>query len=164
MSHITIYESQQSSWTFTAKKEEKNLIEVNNLVKRYGDHKAVDHLSFSIEKGKIYGFLGPNGAGKSTTMNMITGYIASTEGSVVIDGHDILEEPEEAKKCIGYLPEQPPLYFDMTVLEYLRFVADLKKIPREKKMSMIEEVMDMVKITDRNCSGSAGISGSDHSG
>ena len=148
MSRITIYESQQSSWTFTAKKEEKNLIEVNNLVKRYGDHKAVDHLSFSIEKGKIYGFLGPNGAGKSTTMNMITGYIASTEGSVVIDGHDILEEPEEAKKCIGYLPEQPPLYFDMTVLEYLRFVADLKKIPREKKMSMIEEVMDMVKITD----------------
>lgn len=101
MSRITIYESQQSSWTFTAKKEEKNLIEVNNLVKRYGDHKAVDHLSFSIEKGKIYGFLGPNGAGKSTTMNMITGYIASTEGSVVIDGHDILEEPEEAKKCIG---------------------------------------------------------------
>ena len=97
MSRITIYESQQSSWTFTAKKEEKNLIEVNNLVKRYGDHKAVDHLSFSIEKGKIYGFLGPNGAGKSTTMNMITGYIASTEGSVVIDGHDILEEPEEAK-------------------------------------------------------------------
>ena len=79
---------------------------------------------------------------------MITGYIASTEGSVIIDGHDILEEPEEAKKCIGYLPEQPPLYFDMTVLEYLRFVADLKKIPRAKKMSMIEEVMDMVKITD----------------
>ena len=79
---------------------------------------------------------------------MITGYIASTEGSVVIDGHDILEEPEEAKKCIGYLPEQPPLYFDMTVLEYLQFVADLKKIPRTKKASMIEEVMDMVKITD----------------
>ena len=96
VSRITIYESQRLSWTFTAKKEEKNLIEVNNLVKRYGDHKAVDHLSFSIEKGKIYGFLGPNGAGKSTTMNMITGYIASTEGSVVIDGHDILEEPEEA--------------------------------------------------------------------
>lgn len=87
------------------------MIEVTNLVKRYGDHTAVDHLSFQIEKGKIYGFLGPNGAGKSTTMNMITGYIASTEGKVVIDGHDILEEPEEAKKCIGYLPEQPPLYF-----------------------------------------------------
>ncbi|MDO4600894.1 MAG: ABC transporter ATP-binding protein [Eubacteriales bacterium] len=124
------------------------MIEVTNLVKRYGDHTAVDHLSFRIEKGKIYGFLGPNGAGKSTTMNMITGYIASTEGKVVIDGHDILEEPEEAKKCIGYLPEQPPLYFDMTVLEYMKFVADLKKIPRKERESMIEEVMDMVKITD----------------
>ena len=124
------------------------MIEVKNLVKRYGDHTAVDHLSFEIEKGKIYGFLGPNGAGKSTTMNMITGYIASTEGTVVIDGHDILEEPEEAKKCIGYLPEMPPLYFDMTVLEYLKFVADLKKIPKDKKATMIEEIMDMVKITD----------------
>ena len=124
------------------------MIEVKHLVKRYGDHTAVDHLSFEIEKGKIYGFLGPNGAGKSTTMNMITGYIASTEGTVVIDGHDILEEPEEAKKCIGYLPEMPPLYFDMTVLEYLKFVADLKKIPKDKKASMIEEIMDMVKITD----------------
>ena len=86
------------------------MIEVSNLVKKYGDHTAVDHLSFQIEKGKIYGFLGPNGAGKSTTMNMITGYIASTEGKVMIDGHDILEEPEAAKKCIGYLPEMPPLY------------------------------------------------------
>ena len=124
------------------------MIEVSNLVKRYGDHTAVDHLSFKIEKGKIYGFLGPNGAGKSTTMNMITGYIASTEGTVTIDGHDILEEPEKAKKCIGYLPEQPPLYFDMTVLEYMKFAADLKKIPKDKKKAMIEEVMDMVKITD----------------
>ena len=124
------------------------MIEVNNLVKRYGDHTAVDHLSFKIEKGKIYGFLGPNGAGKSTTMNMITGYIASTEGTVRIDGHDILEEPEAAKKCVGYLPEQPPLYFDMTVLEYMKFVADLKKIPKDKKATMIEEVMDMVKISD----------------
>lgn len=124
------------------------MIEVTNLVKRYGNHTAVDHLSFQIEKGKIYGFLGPNGAGKSTTMNMITGYIASTEGKVVIDGHDILEEPEEAKKCIGYLPEQPPLYFDMTVLEYMKFAADLKKIPKKERESMIEEVMDMVKITD----------------
>lgn len=124
------------------------MIEVNNLVKRYGDHTAVDHLSFQIEKGKIYGFLGPNGAGKSTTMNIITGYIASTEGTVSIDGHDILEEPEQAKKCIGYLPEQPPLYFDMTVLEYLKFAADLKKIPKRKKNEMIQEVMDTVKITD----------------
>ena len=122
--------------------------EVNKLVKKDGDHTAVDHLSFKIEKGKIYGFLGPNGAGKSTTMNMITGYIASTEGTVKIDGHDILEEPEEAKKCIGYLPEQPPLYFDMTVLEYMKFVADLKKIPKDKKENMIEEVMEMVKISD----------------
>ena len=124
------------------------MIEVNNLVKRYGDHTAVDHLSFKIEKGKIYGFLGPNGAGKSTTMNMITGYIASTEGTVIIDGHDILDEPEQAKKCIGYLPEMPPLYFDMTVLEYMNFVADLKKIPKDKKKSMVAEVMEMVKITD----------------
>lgn len=124
------------------------MIEVKNLVKKYGDHTAVDHLSFQIEKGKIYGFLGPNGAGKSTTMNMITGYIASTEGTVSIDGYDILEEPEKAKKCIGYLPEQPPLYFDMTVLEYMKFAADLKKIPKDKKKAMIEEVMDMVKITD----------------
>ena len=124
------------------------MIEVNNLVKRYGDHTAVDHLSFKIEKGKIYGFLGPNGAGKSTTMNMITGYIASTEGTVTIDGHDILDEPEEAKKCIGYLPEMPPLYFDMTVGEYMSFVADLKKIPKDQKKSMVEEVMEMVKITD----------------
>jgi len=124
------------------------VIEVSNLVKKYGDHTAVDHLSFQIEKGKIYGFLGPNGAGKSTTMNMITGYIASTEGKVMIDGHDILEEPEAAKKCIGYLPEMPPLYFDMTVLEYMKFAADLKKIPRNQKDKQIKEVMDMVKITD----------------
>ena len=124
------------------------MIEVSNLVKKYCDHTAVDHLSFQIEKGKIYGFLGPNGAGKSTTMNMITGYIASTEGKVMIDGHDILEEPEAAKKCIGYLPEMPPLYFDMTVLEYMKFAADLKKIPRNQKDKQIKEVMDMVKITD----------------
>ena len=124
------------------------MIEVSNLVKKYGDHTAVDHLSFQIEKGKIYGFLGPNGAGKSTTMNMITGYIASTEGKVMIDGLVILEEPEAAKKCIGYLPEMPPLYFDMTVLEYMKFAADLKKIPRNQKDKQIKEVMDMVKITD----------------
>ena len=124
------------------------MIEVSNLVKKYGDHTAVDHLSFQIEKGKIYGFLGPNGAGKSTTMNMITGYIASTEGKVMIDGHDILEEPEAAKKCIGYLPEMPPLYFDMTVLEYMKFAADLKKIPKNQKDKQIKEVMEMVKITD----------------
>lgn len=124
------------------------MIEVKNLVKKYGDHIAVDHLSFEIGKGKIYGFLGPNGAGKSTTMNMLTGYIASTEGEILVDGHNILEEPEKAKSCIGYLPEMPPLYFEMTVKEYMNFAADLKKIPKDRKKAMIEEVMEMVKITE----------------
>lgn len=124
------------------------MIEVRNLVKKYGNHVAVDHLNFTVEKGKIYGFLGPNGAGKSTTMNMITGYIASTEGDILIDGHNILEEPEEAKKRIGYLPEIPPLYEDMTVREYLEFAAELKAVPREKKKSNIEEVMSTIKIED----------------
>lgn len=124
------------------------LIEVNNLVKRYGDHKAVDHLSFKVEKGQIYGFLGPNGAGKSTTMNIMTGYLAATEGEVVINGHNIFDEPEEAKKSIGYLPELPPLYMDMTPFEYLNFVAELKKIKKDKRMEMIADVMKLVKITD----------------
>ena len=124
------------------------MIEVKNLTKRYGNHMAVDHLRFQIQEGQIYGFLGPNGAGKSTTMNMITGYIASTEGTVMINGHDILEEPEEAKKSIGYLPEQPPLYFDMTVLEYLKFAAQLKKIEKSRQKDLIYEAMDMVQITD----------------
>ena len=124
------------------------MIEVNNLVKRYGNHLAVDHLSFQVEAGKIYGFLGPNGAGKSTTMNIMTGYIAPTEGTVTINGYDIVKDPEEAKKCIGYLPEIPPLYQEMTVKEYLKFVAELKKIKGEKKEAQIQEVMDMTMITD----------------
>lgn len=124
------------------------MIEVENLVKRYGSHTAVNGLSFKVEQGQIYGFLGPNGAGKSTTMNIITGYIASTEGTVRINGHDILEEPQEARKCIGYLPEQPPLYFDMTVQEYMEFVADLKKIPKNRRSAMIDEIMQMTKIKD----------------
>ena len=124
------------------------MIEVNNLVKRYGNHLAVDHLSFQVEPGKIYGFLGPNGAGKSTTMNIMTGYIAPTEGTVTINGYDIVKDPEEAKKCIGYLPEIPPLYQEMTVKEYLKFVAELKKIKGEKKETQIQEVMDMTMITD----------------
>lgn len=124
------------------------MIEVKNLVKRYGDHLAVDHLSFHVDKGQIYGFLGPNGAGKSTTMNIMTGYIASTEGEVLIDGHNILEEPEEAKKCIGYLPEQPPLYFDMTVWEYLKFAAELKKIKKSQRAGQVEEVMELTGISD----------------
>ena len=109
------------------------MIEVKDLVKKYGSHLAVDHLSFTLESGKIYGFLGPNGAGKSTTMNIMTGYLGATQGSVLIDGHDILKEPEEAKKHIGYLPELPPLYMDMTVQEYLEFAAELKKLPKEIK-------------------------------
>lgn len=124
------------------------MIEVRNLVKKYGNHVAVDHLDFTVEKGKIYGFLGPNGAGKSTTMNMITGYIASTEGEILIDGHNILEEPEKAKKCIGYLPELPPLYQDMTVMEYLKFVAELKSIPKAEIEKNISEVMSTTKLDE----------------
>ena len=122
------------------------MIEVKNLIKRYGDHIAVDNLSFKVEKGQIYGFLGPNGAGKSTTMNIITGYLSSTEGTVIINGHDILEEPEEAKKSIGYLPEIPPLYPEMTVKEYLKFVADLKQVPKSEKNKMISDIMKDTKI------------------
>lgn len=124
------------------------MIEVKGLSKKYGEHLAVDKLSFHVEKGKIYGFLGVNGAGKSTTMNMLTGYLAPTEGTIVINGYDILEEPEEAKKSIGYLPEQPPLYMDMTVLEYLHFVAELKKLPKNEREKQITEVMEVTKITD----------------
>ena len=109
------------------------VIEVNHLTKRYGKHIAVDDLSFKVEKGQIFGFLGPNGAGKSTTMNIMTGYLGASEGEVLIDGHNILEEPEAAKKCIGYLPEIPPLYTDMTVYEYLCFAAELKKIPKKEQ-------------------------------
>jgi ABC-2 type transport system ATP-binding protein len=124
------------------------LIEVKNLVKKYGDHLAVDNLSFTVEKGQILGFLGPNGAGKSTTMNIITGYISATEGTVLIDGHDIFDEPEEAKRCIGYLPELPPLYQDMTVREYLNFVADIKMVKGSEKSKMIKKIMGMAKISD----------------
>ena len=124
------------------------MIEVKNLVKKYGSHLAVDHLNFTVDTGQIYGFLGPNGAGKSTTMNIMTGYLGATEGEVLINGHNILEEPEAAKKCIGYLPEMPPLYTDMKVNEYLRFVAELKKIPKKERQEQIEKVMLMVKIMD----------------
>ena len=122
------------------------MIEVKNLVKKYGNHTAVDHLNFTIEEGHVYGFLGPNGAGKSTTMNIMTGYLGATEGEVLINGHDILKEPEEAKKQIGYLPELPPLYMEMTVREYLEFVAELKGIAKDKREESINEVEKMVKI------------------
>lgn len=124
------------------------MIKVEHLVKRYGNRNVVDDLSFTVEKGQIVGFLGPNGAGKSTTMNMITGYISATEGTIEIDGVDIFEEPEKAKKKIGYLPEMPPLYPDMLVREYLNFVCDLKKVKKDKKDQMISKVMRRTKITD----------------
>ncbi len=123
------------------------MIEVRNLVKRYGDYTAVDHLSFTVNKGQVLGFLGPNGAGKSTTMNIITGYISATEGTVTINGLDVFEEPEEVKKMIGYLPEFPPLYPDMTVKEYLYFAADIKKVKKAGKDKMITEAMEATKIT-----------------
>ena len=124
------------------------MIEVKNLTKRYGQHTAIDHLSFGIEKGEIVGFLGPNGAGKSTTMNIVTGYISATEGSVSVGGKDVLEEPMEVKRQIGYLPEQPPLYLEMTVGEYLGFVANIKKVPRKGRKDALGGIMDIVKILD----------------
>ncbi len=124
------------------------MIEIDNLVKKYGEHVAVDHLSLTVEPGKIYGFLGPNGAGKSTTMNIITGYLGATSGTVTINGHDIFKEPEEAKKCVGYLPEIPPLYTDMTVLEYLNFVAELKKLEKGLRKRYVEEAMETTGILD----------------
>ena len=118
------------------------MISVEHLTKWYGDFKAVDDLSFEIDEGHVYGFLGPNGAGKSTTMNIITGCLSATSGSVKIDGHDILEEPKEAKKQIGYLPEQPPLYMSETPVEYLRFVAEAKGLKGEAVKKQIQEVIE----------------------
>lgn len=124
------------------------MIEIQNLTKRYGQITAVNNISFTVDKGEILGFLGPNGAGKSTTMNIITGYIPSTEGTVKVDGYDILESPREVKKRIGFLPEQPPVYMDMTVIDYLNFVADLKKVDKKQKRSQISDIMELVKIGD----------------
>ena len=121
------------------------MIEINHLVKKYGSHVAVDDLSLTVEPGKIYGFLGPNGAGKSTTMNIITGYLAATSGEVKINGFDVLKQPEEAKKCVGYLPELPPLYMDMTVKEYQDFVAELKKLEKSLRAEYVKEAMKITK-------------------
>lgn len=127
------------------------MIEVKNLTKRYGTHCAVNNISFQVEEGEILGFLGPNGAGKSTTMNILTGYLSATDGDVTINGHNILEEPNEAKANIGYLPEQPPLYPDMTVREYLNFMYDLKKcaLPRVKHITEICKVMKIEHVYGR---------------
>lgn len=118
------------------------MIEVQDLVKRYGGYLAVDHLSFSAEKGQIYGFLGPNGAGKSTTMNIMTGCLAPTSGTVIVDGMDLQQEPEKVKQRIGYLPELPPLYPEMTVREYLTFAAKLKKVPGLEQLQQVVQAMN----------------------
>ena len=117
------------------------MIEVRNLTKKYGDHEAVSDISFTVEDGHIYGFLGPNGAGKSTTMNIITGYMAATSGNVIINGHDILKEPRAAKSCIGYLPEVPPVYQDLTVREYLEFAAEIKGMKKQAKKDAVAEAV-----------------------
>lgn len=122
------------------------MIEVKNLSKKYGDKQAVKNISFKVEQGEILGFLGPNGAGKSTTMNMLTGYISSTSGQVLVNGVDIFEEPKKAKSSIGYLPEIPPLYVDMTIEGYLNFVYDLKKCKLPRK-AHLKDVCDLCKIT-----------------
>lgn len=124
------------------------MIEVRNLTKKYGDHEAVSDISFTVEEGHIYGFLGPNGAGKSTTMNMITGYIAATSGDVVINGHDILKEPRAAKSCIGYLPEVPPVYPDLTVREYLEFAAEIKGLKKQAKKDAVAEAVKTTMLED----------------
>lgn len=124
------------------------MIEVKNLVKQYGTHLALDDLSFSVEDNEIFGFLGPNGAGKSTTMNIITGYLAPTSGTVSIDGHDIIEDPIGAKRLIGYLPELPPLYPEMTPREYLKFVAEAKGVKKVDLKAEVDRVMERTAITD----------------
>ena len=123
------------------------MVEVKNLTKRYGQNLALDRVSFTVDEGSIVGFLGPNGAGKTTTMNIITGYLSATSGEVTVFGKNTLEEPNEVKKMIGYLPEQPPLYLDMTVKEYLNFMYELKKVklPREKH---IKEICELVQISN----------------
>lgn len=124
------------------------MIQVEQLTKRYGQHLAVDSINFTVEEGEVLGFLGPNGAGKTTTMNILTGYISATEGRALINGVDILEEPEKAKKMIGYLPEFPPLYGDMTVSEYLDFVSDIKSVTGTERKKSMEKILDLVKIGD----------------
>lgn len=129
-------------------KEENAVIEARGLTKKYGDHTAVKNLSFSVDKGRVLGFLGPNGAGKSTTMNMLTGYISATKGTVLINGIDIYENPKEAKKNIGYLPELPPVYPDMTVDEYLDFVCKLKNACGRNKKQMLEDIKIRTGVKD----------------
>ena len=123
------------------------MIEVKDLTRVYGNHTAVDSISFTVEDGKIYGFLGPNGAGKSTTMNMITGCLSITSGQILINGYDIFEKPEKAKKCIGYLPEIPPLYTDMTPYEYLMFTAGAKGVKRSQRKNSVCDALEATGLT-----------------
>lgn len=130
---------------FYERKETEKMIEVRGLTKKYGPHTAIEDLNFTIEKGNVYGFLGPNGAGKSTTMNIMTGCLALTEGTVTIDGFDIVKNPVEAKRRIGYLPEIPPVYLDMTVEEYLLFVAKVKGVVKEELQAQVDSALERTK-------------------
>lgn len=123
------------------------MIQLENVTKKYGKHVAVNNLNLTINRGEVLGLLGPNGAGKSTTMNMLTGYISATEGTIKIDGIDILEDPIEAKRKIGYLPELPPIYMDMTVIEYLNFVSKLKHVKKQDIEPSLVRIMTLVKIS-----------------
>ena len=125
------------------------MIEIQNLTKKFGKITALNNVSFTVKKGEVLGFLGPNGAGKSTTMNILTGYIPYTSGSVKVDGYDIMEQPKEVKSIIGYLPELPPLYGDMTVSEYLRFICDLKGVSPKGRKNKLDDIMYLVKIGDK---------------
>ena len=124
------------------------MIEVKNVTKKYGDFIAVDHISFNIEEGEIIGLLGPNGAGKSTTMNMITGFIEQTEGEIIIDGIDILKKTKQAKKQIGYMPEGIPLYNDLTVKEFITYMADLKMVPSKVKKEKVQKVIEQTNLKE----------------
>ena len=126
----------------------KILLEMKNITKTFPGVKALDNVNLQVEEGEIHALVGENGAGKSTTMNIMTGYIGASSGEVIINGHNILEEPEKAKKCIGYLPEIPPLYLDMTVSEYLYFAAELKKIPKADRNAQVIKVMELIKLVD----------------
>ena len=124
------------------------MIEVQNLTKQYGQHTAVNNISFTVKEGEIVGFLGPNGAGKTTTMNILTGFISATSGEAIVNGCNILDEPEKAKANIGYMPDNPPLYGDMLVKEYLEFVCDIKRVPKSERGKMLSNILETVKIKD----------------
>jgi ABC-2 type transport system ATP-binding protein len=128
--------------------EEKQVIEVKNVTKKYGNFLAVDNISFTVKDGEVVGFLGPNGAGKSTTMNMITGFIEPTEGTIIVNGYDVLKKPISAKKQIGYMPEGVPLYSDLTVKEFVNYMAELKRVPRKEKKEKVEKALEQTGIKD----------------